>query len=463
MSKAITCIDHDLLSVQEARIFAENAKSAQKVMQSFTQEQLDTIVMHIAKFMDSRLPELASLSCSETEYGCVEDKLKKNQFVCRILADNLHKMRCVGIINENQSLKTKDVGVPVGVIAALPPATSPVSTTIYKVLISIKSGNAIVFSPHPRAKDVILKTVQLIIEAGAKAGLPDGAVSCLSYLSKDGTKHLMGHPNVDMILITGVPGMLPAAQSCGKPVIYGGTGGGPVFVERTADIAKAAKDIIKSRTFDYGIVSAAEQAIVADAPIADALRAKLKEHGAYFMTEEESNRLVKLFESCKFVGKSAAYIANRAGFVNVPKNVQVLVSEQKYATPDNPYAKEKLCPILAFYVEDDWMDACEKCIELLISEGRLHTLTIHSTDEAIIQEFALKKPVSRVLVNTPATFGGMGITTNLSPAMTLGSGVMSDNITPFNLINIRKVGYGVRTEDENTHNAETLYQILMNL
>ena len=443
-------IDHDLLSVQEARILAENAKSAQKAMSNLSQEKLDTIVMHIAKSMERHVKDLANLSCNETEYGNAEDKARKNQFVCRFLAESLRKMPCVGIIAEDAAAKTKDIGVPIGVIAALPPATSPVSTTIYKALIAIKSGNAIVFSPHPRAKNAICKTVKLIIDAGVEAGLPPGAVSCLSYLSKNGTEQLMCHPLVDAILITGVPKMLEKAQSTGKLVIYGGTGGGPVFVERTANIAKAAKDIISSRTFDYGIVSAAEQAIVADAPIAEALRQELKKCGAYFMTDEESKLLIKLFrpEICsETVGKSAEHLAKRAGFT-VPPGTTTLISEQKYATPDNPYAREKLCPVLAFYVEDNWQSACEKCIELLISEGRSHTLSLHSADESIIREFALQKPVSRILVNTPATFGGMGATTNLFPAMTLGSGLRTDNISPMNLIRIRKVGYGVRELDE---------------
>ncbi|SKA76026.1 acetaldehyde dehydrogenase (acetylating) [Caloramator quimbayensis] len=447
-------IDNDLLSIQEARILSENASEAQKKLAVFPQEKLDEIVERIAKELDKYSKELAIMSHDETDYGKWEDKYIKNRFVCEYLPKILRGMRCVGVINDDKKNKTMDIGVPKGVIIALCPATSPVSTTIYKALIAIKSGNAIIFSPHPRAKNTIHKVLDIMIHTAETYGLPSGALSYLHTVAKAGTIELMNHKSTSLIINTGVPKMLKEAYKSGKPVIYGGNGNGPAFIERTADIRNAVKDIINSKIFDNGMVSAAEQAVVVDSPIAAEVKQEMKSNGAYFMSEQESKILgLLLFNqdgsmNPQMVGKSAYELAKRAGF-SVPESTTILISEQKYVSENNPYSKEKLCPVLAYYIEDDWMHACEKCIELLLNEKKGHTLVIHSKDEDVIRQFALKKPVGRVLVNTPATFGSMGITTNLFPAMTLGSGsagegMTSDNISPMNLIYIRKVGYGVR-------------------
>lgn len=454
-------IDNDLLSIQESRILAENARDAQKVLATFSQEKLDEIVERMAAEAEKHAGELAKISSDETDYGRWQDKYLKNQFVCEYLRARLRGMRCVGIIREDTQKRTLDIGVPVGVILALCPATSPVSTTIYKALIAIKAGNAILFSPHPRAQRSISKVLDILIGAAEEAGLPPGAMAYSHTVTSRGTLELMNHPATSLIMNTGVPGMLKAAYHSGKPVIYGGPGNGPAFIERTADIRQAVKDIIASKTFDHGIVSAAEQSIVVDSSIAEDVKRELVSSGAYFMTEEESLKMGNLlfrFDGSldpETVGKSAQILAKRAGF-HIPGNVVLLISEQKFVFDTNPYSKEKLCPVLAYYIEDDWMHACEKCIELLLSEGVAHTLVIHSKDEAVIRQFALKKPVGRVLVNTPAAFGSMGATTNLFPAMTLGSGsagegITSDNVSPMNLIYVRKVGYGVRSAEEITN------------
>jgi acetaldehyde dehydrogenase (acetylating) len=451
-------IDNDLLSIQEARILVENAREAQKKLASFPQEKLDEIVELIAEEIDKHAHELAMMSSDETDYGKSEDKYIKNRFVCKYLPERLRGMTCVGMISQDQQNKTMDIGVPIGVIIALCPATSPVSTTIYKALIAIKSGNAIIFSPHPRAKKTIGKTLDIMIRTAEEHGLPEGALAYLHTVTPSGTFELMNHPATALIMNTGVPSMLKAANNSGKPVIYGGNGNGPAFIERTADIKQAVQDIMASKTFDNGVVSAAEHSVVVDRCIAAEVKHEFQENGAYFMTEEESQKLSsQLFRidgsvESEMVGISAQHLAKRAGF-SVPNSVRVLVSEQKYVSDMNPFTKETLCPVFAYYIEDDWMNACEKCIELLISEKNGHTLVIHSTDEAVIRQFALKKPVGRVLVNTPAVFGSMGATTNLFPAMTLGSGsagvgITTDNVSPMNLIYIRKVGYGVRKAEE---------------
>lgn len=451
-------IDNDLLSIQEARILVENACEAQKKLATFPQEKLDEIVERMTEEVEKHLKELAKMSNEETEYGKWEDKYIKNHFVCKYLKNRLKGMNCVGVINKDKENSTMDVGVPMGVITAFCPATSPVSTTIYKALIAIKSGNAIIFSPHPRAKNTIFKTIDILIRAAEGVGLPEGALAYLHTVMQSGSLELMNHKGTSLIMNTGVPEMLDSAYKSGKPVIYGGNGNGPAFIERTADIEQAVKDIIVSKNFDYGVVSAAEQSIVVDSCIVAEVKQELQKNGGYFMTEEEAEKLGAIFfykdgsPDLEMVGKSPQFLAKKAGFI-VPEDVRVLISKQKFVSQSNPYSREKLCPVLAFYIEDDWMHACEKCIELLLSERHGHTLVIHSKDEEVIHQFALKKPVGRVLVNTSGTFGSMGATTNLFPSMTLGSGsagqgMTSDNVSPMNLIYVRKIGYGVRKVDE---------------
>lgn len=457
-------IDNDLLSVQEARILVENAREAQKTLATFPQEKLDKIVGRMAEEVYKYARELAIMSYEETGFGKWQDKFVKNVFASDFLYKKIRDMKVVGIIGEDKENRTMDIGVPVGVIVALPPSTNPVSTTIYKALIAIKSGNAIVFSPHPKAKKTIGKALDILIRTAEASGLPCGAIGYLRTLAADGTAELMNHNDTSLILVTGVPKMIRAAYVSGKPTIYGGPGNGPAFIERSADIKKAVADIIASRTFDNGIVSASEQSIVVEGCIADEVREELRRNGAWFMSGQESELLSKFFFrpdgsiNPEFVGKPAVKLARKIGMC-VPEDTKVLISEQKYVSHTNPYSREKLCPVLAFYVEKDWMYACEKCIELLVNDGQGHTLVIHSNNENVIREFALKKPVSRVLVNTPATLGGIGATTNLFPAFTLGcgaagGGVTSDNVSPMNLINIRKVGYSVRQLEDITKGVQ---------
>lgn len=450
----LNIIDNDLLSIQEARILAENAAEAQQVLGTYSQKQLDEIVEAVASEISLHAEELAKMSVKETDYGKWEDKFIKNRFASEYVAASLRSMKCVGIVDVDEENMIADVGVPMGVLVSLCPATSPVSTTIYNTLIAIKSGNAIIFSPHPRAVKTISKVLDLMIETAEGNGLPEGALAYLQTVTKSGTIELMNHKSTALIINTGVPDMLDSAYQSGKPVIYGGAGNGPAFIERTANIKQAVHDIIASKTFDYGVASAAEQSVVVDKCIEAEVRREFIANGAYFMTEEESVRLGKLFYfkdgtiNPELSGKSAKDLAFWAD-IPAPENVQLLISEQKYVSEDNPYSKGKLLPVLSYFIEDDWMNACEKCIELLLTERQGHSLVLHSNDPEVIEQFAIKKPVGRMLVNTPAVFGSMGATTNLFPAFTLGSGsagqgITSDNVSPRNLTYIRKVGYGVR-------------------
>jgi acyl-CoA reductase-like NAD-dependent aldehyde dehydrogenase len=276
---------------------------------------------------------------------------------------------------------------------------------------------------------------------------------------------LLKHRDVSIILATGGEAMVRAAYSSGNPAIGVGPGNGPAFVERSADIQQAVTMIMDSKTFDNGTICASEQSVVADLPIAAELLREFAFQGAYILNDDESEKLKSLLFSGRrmnprIVGKPALSIAEMAG-IKVPPETRVLISPQTEVSPDNPYSREKLCPVLGFYVEDGWENACRRCISILENEGAGHTMVIHSRDEKIIREFALKKAVSRLLVNTPGALGGVGATTNLAPALTLGCGAVgksasSDNITPFNLINIRRVAIGCRSLDEIRKEGEAL-------
>ncbi len=450
--------DKDLLSIQHARILAENAFEAQKKLAAFSQEALDAIVEGVAEEVSKHVRDLAVMSHEETEYGRWRDKWLKNRFVCRRVRESLRGMRCVGVLAEDAQKRTLDVGVPLGVVVALCPATSPVSTTVCKTLLALKSGNSIIFSPHPRAEKSMGRALDIMIRAAQAHGLPEGCLSYLGTVTESGSRELMRHPATALIMITGVPGMLASARAAGKPVICGGAGGGPAFIERTADIERAAADIVAGKTFDNGMAPGAEQSVVVDAPVARQVRQALLDRGAHFMTEDESQKLAALLfrpdgrRNSAAVGLPAAALAGRAGFA-VSGDAALLVTERKYVSPSDPYVGEFPGPVLPLYVEDDWRHACEKCIELLLHERGAHTMVIHSRDEDVIRQFALKKPVGRLLVNTPASFGGMGATTNLFPAVVLGGGaagcgITADNVSPLNLVYSRKVGYGVRGVEE---------------
>ncbi len=454
----MTVFDKDLYSVQEARILAEAAAEAKAALAEFSQEQLDAIVFGMLDAAMPHIPVLADQACEETGYGVADHKIIKDRFICESLRIALGGMQCVGVIGEDAASHTMQIGVPVGVIAAFAPATSPVATTVFEAVIALKAGNAIVFSPHPRAEKVMARTLDLMIGGAIQSGMPEGALSYIHTVAKEGAVALMGHPQVNLILNAGVPALLEAAKATGKPLIYGGGGNGPAFIERTADIRQAVQDIMASKTFDNGMVSAAEQAIVVERCIEPQVRDELRIAGAYFMNEAEADRLGQLITRPdgsmrpEFVGISARALASRAGF-DPGDGVRLLVAQGSYAMSVRPFDKDKLCPVISYYIEDDWQNACQKCIELLFMKGGGHTLVIHSKDDYVIRQFALKKPVARLLVNTPATLGGMGMTTELFPSMVLGSGITgqgitSENVSPMNLIYTRTVGWGCRSSQK---------------
>ena len=451
-------LDRDLQSIQEVRNLIANAKEAQKELATYSQEKVDKIICEIASACAAQAERLAKMAVEETGFGVWEDKVLKNLLGSTITYDSCKDMKTVGIIKDCKECGIMEVGVPMGIVAALIPSTNPTSTTMYKSIISIKAGNAIVISPHPNAKNCILETVKIIRETLKKCGAPENIVQSISLTTIDATNTLLKSRDIGVILATGGEAMVRAAYSSGNPAIGVGPGNGPAFIERTADIPLAVKRIFDSKTFDNGTICASEQSIVTERCVKDKVVEEVKKQGGYFLSEEETKKLSGFILRAngtmnpKIVGKSAKVIADMAGF-SIPEGTRVLVSEQTTVAKDNPYSREKLCPILAFYTEPSWEAACERCMQILYNEGVGHTMTIHSQDKNVIKEFALKKPVSRLLVNTPGALGGVGATTNLSPALTLGCGAVggsatSDNISPLNLINIRRVAYGARELEE---------------
>ncbi|MBI6528214.1 acetaldehyde dehydrogenase (acetylating) [Proteus vulgaris] len=454
----MVALDKDLQSRQLARELVRNAKNAQLVYAKFSQEKIDSIVKHIAFEAARHAEELAKMANEETGFGKWEDKVLKNTFASLRVYEHMKDMKTVGIINDDKVKKVMDVGVPLGVITALVPSTNPTSTIIYKTLIALKAGNAIIFSPHPNAKQCSFRALEIVKKAALEAGAPAGIVDGVTLLTLEATKELMHSKDVSLILATGGEGMVRAAYASGTPTISGGPGNGPAFIERSADIKKAVSDIITSKTFDNGVICASEQSIIVERCIYNEVHRELLAQGAYFMNDEEATKVASMLLRANgtinpaVVGKDAIYLSQRAGF-SVPANTRVLIALQDTVSPKNPYSREKLCPILGMYIEEDWKSACDRVVQLLTNEGLGHTLVIHTKNEDVIRQFSLEKPVNRILINTPAALGGIGATTNITPALTLGCGAVgggssSDNVGPMNLLNIRKVGYGVRTVEE---------------
>ena len=452
--------DKDLMARQEARELAKAAECAQTKLAEMSQEQLDAIVEAVAKAFAKEAPVLAEMAVSETGFGNVEDKITKNLFASEQVAAAVRGMKTVGVLREDPKEKLWEVGVPVGVICAIVPSTNPTSTVCYKAMIALKSGNSIVFSPHPKAIVCTMKAAKIVAEAAERAGAPKGSVGCLSIASMAGCQELMGAAQVRLILATGGPGMVKAAYSSGKPAIGVGAGNGPAYIHHSADVKQAISCILRSKSFDNGTVCASEQSIIVEKGMEERVRSEAQRQGFYFMNTQEAGQLAKLLFrptgalNPEIVGKPATYLADMAGFA-VPNGTKVLVAREQEAGPTRPYSMEKLCPVLAFFIMDSEEAVLNKAIEVLKHEGSGHTFAMHATDYAVIRRFALKIPVSRFLVNTPAALGGIGATTALFPALTLGCGAVggsssSNNISPLDLINIRRVAWGVEEKKTNT-------------
>ena len=443
-------LSEDLQARQQARDLLKAAEQAQKILGTMSQSQLDTICRAVAAAIRDNADELAEMAVKETGFGNTESKIRKNLFASETVMEAIRDMKTAGILKKEEGLW--EVGVPVGVIAAIVPSTNPTSTVSYKALIALKSGNAIVFSPHPKAIRCTLRAAEIAEKAAVLAGAPEGSVGCLSIASMAGCQELMTGKETKLILATGGPAMVKAAYSSGKPAIGVGAGNGPAYIHHSADVKKALGCILQSKTFDNGTVCASEQSIIVEKDMEQAVLQEGRKQGFYFMDTDQAGKLGKLLFrpsgalNPEIVGKSAIYLAEKAGF-SVPADTHVLVAREQEAGPTRPYSMEKLCPVLAFFVMEDEDAVLKRAIEVLTLEGSGHTFVIHAEDEEVIKKFGLQIPVSRFLVNTPAALGGIGATTRLFPALTLGCGAVggsssSNNISPMDLINIRRIAWG---------------------
>lgn len=448
-------IDKDLQSIQEVRSLLKEAEAAQKVLATFDQAKIDQIVKAIADACFAASERLAKMANEETGFGIWQDKVIKNVFGSKGIYDAIKDQKTIGLLRDNTEEKILDFGVPVGVVAGIVPSTNPTSTVMYKTLISIKAGNCIVFSPHPGAKDCILETVKIIQDAACKAGCPKGAIGCITIPTLQATQELMKNDKTKLILATGGYAMVKSAYSSGTPAIGVGAGNGPAFIDKSADVKLAVKRILDSKTFDNGTICASEQSIIVEKCMEDKVVAELKAQGAYFLSNQEAEQLGKFIlrsngtMNPQIVGKSVEHIANLAGLTNVPKTARVLIAHEHKVGHTAPFSREKLAPILAFFVENTVDDVLNKVVEILLFEGMGHTFCMHANDKELVKKFSLRVPASRIMVNTLGALGGIGATTNLFPALTLGCGAVggsssSNNIGPMDLINIKRVAYGVK-------------------
>ena len=445
--------DKDLASIAEARALARRAKQAWLELAEFSQENIDAIVDAMAAAATAQAEAFARLAVEETGYGVVDDKVQKNLFSSEKVYQFIRPMKTVGVVARHEDRRVVEIAEPFGVVAAVVPSTNPTSTAIYKILISIKARCAIVLSPHPAAVRCITRVAEVMEEAARRAGAPAGAITWMNTVTLEGTQELMKHRDVAVILATGGMGLVRAAYSAGKPAYGVGPGNAPAFIERTADVKKAVRDVVTGKTFDNGVLCSSENSVVVDEPIADAVKREFQAQGGYFMSKTEMDALARVLVSPQrlpnpaLVGKAATIIAGKCG-ITVPAETRVLLAPLEGVGRDYPLSIEKLCPVLSYYVVRDWREGCERCKQILRYGGMGHTMSIHSQNEAVILEFGLKKPAFRIVVNTPTTHGSIGLTTGLDPAMTLGCGgyggnITSDNISPRHLLNIKRLAYEI--------------------
>lgn len=441
--------ENDSISQQEARQSVEAAYAAFRTVARFSQLQIDAICSAMSSAALAEAARLGQLANEETGFGRADDKREKNRFAAEDVWGHFRGLKTVGVVADKGDIV--EIASPRGVVAAIIPSTNPTSTAIFKIIIAIKSRNTVVLSPHPAAKNCIAETARLMRDAAVPLGLPADAIRCLENTSIEGTEALMKHPRTAVILATGGIGLVRAAYSSGKPAFGVGPGNVPVFVERTADIAKAAADILTGTCFDNGTICASEQSVVADAPIAGQLREEFKKRGGHFLNEQEAEAVGKIILTPErtlnagIVGRSAEFIANLAG-IKIPAGTRCLIADCGGVGREYPWSVEKLSPTLAFFVVDGIEAGAAKCDEILQFGGMGHTAGMHSKDRDAAIRFGERMPASRIVINSPTTHGAIGLSTGLAPSMTLGCGswggnVTSDNVTPLHLMDIKRVAF----------------------
>ena len=421
--KPVTCAeDFEEMIVQ--------VHEAQKQYATFTQEQVDKIFKAAALAANKARIPLAKMAAEESGMGVVEDKVIKNHFASEYIYNKFKDTKTCGILWEDKINGIKKVAEPLGVIAGIVPTTNPTSTAIFKSLIALKTRNAIIFSPHPRAKKSTIAAAKIVLDAAVKAGAPKHIINWIDTPTIELSGLLMKHPKIDAILATGGPGMVKAAYSSGKPALGVGSGNTPAVIDETADIKMAVSSILMSKTFDNGMICASEQSVVAVDDIYEEVKKELQYRGAYILNNEEAEKVAKIIlverggvsaVNPAIVGQPAYKIAEIAG-ISVPKDAKVLIGEEKEVAVENPFAHEKLSPVLALYRAADFNDAVQKAHDLVLLGGAGHTSVLY-TDERKkerIDKFATTMPTGRILINSPSSQGGIGDLYNfrLEPSLT---------------------------------------------
>jgi len=447
--------DQDLVSVQEVRQKVELAWQAFQAFQSYSQAQVDAIVEALGAAGRAHARQLAEMAVEETGMGNVEDKTVKNLLNADLLVRSIRGVKTIGILRERPEDKVIEVGVGVGVVAAILPTTNPTSTAIYKSVISLKAGNAVVLSPHPRAKNSTCSTAAVLIDAARKAGAPEGIIQCIHNPSLDGTNALMRHPKTGVILSTGGAGIVRAAYSSGTPAFGVGPGNVPVLLDTSYDVAQAVAKVVAGKMFDYGTVCSSEQVLVAENSIRGRVLDELKKQKAFLLNDAQRAAIEKtLFTHGttvrpECVGQSPRKIAQMAGF-EIPADASILVAEIGGVGKEHPLSRE-ICRRCGVVFVDSF-DSAPSCLREGPRSAVRHTCGFSPTTTRS-EEVGLQMPAYRVLVNTASPQGSTGVTTGLQPSMTLGCGaiagnITSDNVGPLHLINIKRIAYAIRTPEE---------------
>lgn len=427
---------------------------AQKALDEFmalNQEQIDTIVKAMTLAGLDKHMELAKMAVEETGRGVYEDKITKNMFATEYVYHSIKNEKTVGVIAENDLEDYEIIAEPVGVVCGVTPVTNPTSTTMFKSLISVKSRNPIIFGFHPGAQKCSAAAAKIVLDAAVAAGAPENCIQWIEYPSIEATNALMNHPGVATVLATGGSGMVKAAYSTGKPALGVGPGNVPCYIHKSADLEQAVNDLILSKTFDNGMICASEQAAIVDKAIAPKFEKLMKKYGCYFAKPDE---IKKLSDYCidsekgavnpVIVGKPATWIAEQAG-VKVPEGTKILLAKLDGVGPEYPLSREKLSPVLAYFIVDSTEEGIDRAEEMVMFHGMGHSAVIHANDEDVIQKYAATMKASRLIVNSPSSHGAIGDIYNTNmPSLTLGCGSyggnsVSGNVTTVNLINQKRV------------------------
>ncbi len=439
-------------NLQELDQLIARAKEAQKKFSTFTQEQVDAIFKAACLAANKQRIPLAKMAVAETGRGIVEDKVIKNHYAAEYTYYNYINTKTCGVLDEDKSGGVKTIAEPLGIIAGIVPTTNPTSTAIMKSLFALKTRNAIIFSPHPAAAKCTVEAMNVVHRAAVEAGAPEGILGSITEPTIELSQALMNHKDINIVLATGGPGMVKAAYSSGHPALGVGQGNTPAVIDETADIQMAVNSILLSKTFDNGMICASEQSVVVVDSVYEAVKAEFKARGAYFLNNHERQKVGETIVidgklNAKIVGMSASTIAEMAG-ISVPDTAKVLIGEVTVTDASEPFAHEKLSPVLGFYRAADFKEACDKAFALLSFQGMGHTsllFTAENNDERV-SYFSERMHTGRILINQPSSFGAIGDIFNfrLVPSLTLGCGSwggnsVSENVSVKHLINIKTV------------------------